>query len=104
MNKHFISKIIEKSGRIMKRFGSENSDSKKSNLITTGLILLSVVFLITGVILLLIEPIKRLNRQRISSEAINVIEEKIFSSEADEAEMTFVVPATGNEVSGEEFE
>ena len=104
MNKHFISKISEKSGRIMKQFGSKNSDRSKNNLITTGLILLSVVFLITGVVLLLIEPVKRLNRQRISGEALNAIEEKIFSSDADESEMTFVVPATGNEVNGEEYD
>ncbi|WP_034450412.1 class D sortase [Butyrivibrio sp. AE2032] len=104
MNKHFTLKIFEKSGRIMKEKYYGSKERSRSKAVSTGLIILSVVFLITGIILLLIEPIKRLNRQRISGEALNVIEQKIFESGADEAEMTFVVPATGNEVSGEEYD
>ena len=96
----FILKIGEKSGRIMKRIDQNKKSRSRKTAVNTVLIAIAAVLLIAGVILLLIEPIKRHNRKKISQEALTVISEKIEATE--EAEMTFTVPAAGNEVPGEE--
>ena len=75
----------------------------KSKAFQKGFIAFAVLLMIAGIILILFEPIKRLNRRRISNEALNAIEKKIEST-ADEAEMTFVVPKNGNEVEGEDYD
>lgn len=87
----------------MKKNESSSGSDPKRKAIKTSLIVLGAVLLITGLILLLIEPIKRLNRKKISNDALNSIEQKIIATE-DVAEMTYVVPATGNEVAGEEYD
>ena len=96
----FILKIGEKSGRIMKRtVQRKNSKSRKTS-VNIALIIIAAVLLIAGLILLMIEPVKRYNRKKISEDALTVISEKIEATE--EVEMTYTVPATGNEVAGEE--
>lgn len=75
----------------------------RSKALQKGFIAFAILLMIAGIILLLIEPIKRLNRRRISNEALNAIEKKIEST-SDEAEMTFVVPKNGNEVEGEGYD
>ena len=103
MKKLFILKIFGKFGQIMKNKDSSNGADPKRKAIKTCLIVIGAVLLITGLILLLIEPIKRLNRKKISNDALNSIEQKIIATE-DAAEMTYVVPVTGNEVAGEEYD
>ncbi len=80
-----------------------NSRSK-TTLVNAGLIILSAILLITGIVFLLIEPIKRLNRRRISDDALKAVESKIVSVDDKEPQMTFVVPRRGNEVEGEGFD
>lgn len=75
----------------------------KSKVLQRGFIAFAVLLMIAGIILLLIEPIKRMNRRRISGNALSAIEKKIEST-SDEAEMTFVVPKNGNEVEGEGYD
>ena len=96
----FILKIGEKSGRIMKRIDQRKKIKTRKKAVNMVLIAVAAVLLIAGVILLLIEPIKRHNRKKISQDALTVISEKIEATE--EAEMTYTVPAVGNEVPGEE--
>ena len=97
----FILKIGEKSGRIMKRVDQNRKSKSRKTAINTVLIVAAAVLLIAGVILLLIEPIKRHNRKKISEDALTVISEKIEATE-EEVEITYTVPAAGNEVAGEE--
>lgn len=117
MNKHFILKFLGKKGRIMKRFYSNNSSGSKKTAVSLTLILICVALLIAGVILLLIEPIKRYNRKKITSDAVSVIESDIAtaastttdtnsteSSDTTEPRITYIVPAKGNEVEGEEYD
>lgn len=102
MNKHIILKFFEKSGRIMKRIEVVKGSKTRSKTLNTTLILIGAVLLVAGIIFLLIEPIKRYNRQKMSQEALTVISEKIV--ETKESEMTYVVPAIGNEVEGEGYD
>lgn len=86
----------------MKRQSDKSKTGTKTSSISRILIVLAVVFFVAGVILLMIEPIKRHNRKKIAGEALDAITNKIES--ADGGEITFTVPATGNEVPGEERE
>ena len=88
----------------MKRLESSREQNDKHKTIRSGLIVLSCLLLVVGSILLLIDPIKRLNRKRISDDASNTIEKKIAASETDPVEMTYVVPVKGNEVEGEGYD
>lgn len=97
----FILKIGEKSGRIMKRVDQNRKSKSRKTAVNTVLIVAAAILLIAGVILLLIEPIKRHNRKKISEDALTVISEKIEATE-EEVEITYTVPAAGNEVAGEE--
>lgn len=97
----FILKIGEKSGRIMKRVDQNRKSKSRKTAVNTVLIVAAAILLIVGVILLLIEPIKRHNRKKISEDALTVISEKIEATE-EEVEITYTVPAEGNEVPGEE--
>ena len=96
----FILKIGEKSGRIMKRVDQNRKSKSRKTAINTVLIVAAAILLIAGVILLLIEPIKRHNRKKISEDALTAVSEKIEATE--EVEITYTVPAAGNEVAGEE--
>ena len=96
----FILKIGEKSVRIMKRIDQNRKNKSRKTAVNTVMVVVIALLLIAGVVLILIEPIKRYNRKKISSEALTVISEKIEAT--DEVEITYTVPATGNEVAGEE--
>ena len=96
----FILKIGEKSGRIMKRIDQHKKKKSRKTAVNVVMVVVIALLLIAGVILIMIEPIKRYNRKKISAEALTVISEKIEATE--EVEITYTVPATGNEVAGEE--
>ena len=96
----FILKIGEKSGRIMKRIDQNKKKKSRKTAVNVVMVVVIALLLIAGVILIMIEPIKRYNRKKISAEALTAISEKIEATE--EAEITYTVPATGNEVAGEE--
>ena len=82
---------------------SEAREKRKATRIV--LIALAITLLIVGIILLLIEPIKRMKRKKISTDALNYIELQIeASSTEEEPQMTYVVPRTGNEVEGEGYD
>ena len=100
----FILKIAENSGRIMKRIDQSKVSQSSDKKINPLLIAAGLILLITGLVLLAVEPIKRYNRKKIAEEALTAISENIEASESDESAMTYVVPATGNEVPGEEEE
>ena len=85
----------------MKRVDQNRKSKSRKTAINTVLIVAAAILLIAGVILLLIEPIKRHNRKKISEDALTVISEKIEATE-EEVEITYTVPAAGNEVAGEE--
>lgn len=116
MNKHFILKFSRKKGRIVKRIDSNSNLRSKRTAISIGLIILSVVLLVAGVILLLIEPIKRANRRKITDDALKTLESRMTTtepsvtdgtgetSETTAPEMTYVVPKRGNEVEGEGYD
>ena len=113
MNKHFTIKFSRKKGRIVKRIDSNSSPRSKKTAISIGLIIISVFLLIAGIILLLIDPIKRYNRRKITDDALKTLESKIAATEpevTDETmestapEMTYVVPRNGNEVEGEAYD
>ena len=88
----------------MKRIESRKTAAKKRDMIRSGLLILSIILLVTGVVLLLIDPIKRMNRRRISDSALEAFDQKIAQSETGETEWTYVVPRTGNEVEGEGYD
>lgn len=88
----------------MNRKPTSRKSGSNSNTISKLLIALAVILLIAGIVLLLIEPIKRHNRKKISSDALDIVASKIESSDPDRGEITYLVPATGNEVPGEEQE
>lgn len=89
----------------MKRIDTKVQPGSKRTAVSTGLIIFCVILLIAGIILILIEPIKRMNRRRISSDALKAVESKIISSEPEEEpQMTYVVPRRGNEVEGEGYD
>ncbi len=85
----------------MKRVDQNRKSKSRKTAVNTVLIVAAAILLIAGVILLLIEPIKRHNRKKISEDALTVISEKIEATE-EEVEITYTVPAAGNEVAGEE--
>ena len=89
---------------------TKSTNNKK---LTTGLIIAGAVLLVAGLVFLMIEPIKRHNRKKISSDALTEISEKIDSiataesadstiETTEEVRITYTVPAEGNEVPGEE--
>ncbi len=89
----------------MKKIDSNNKARAKRKATRTILIAFSIVLFIVGIILVMIEPIKRMNRKKISTEALDFIEHQIEASNpVEEPQMTYVVPRTGNEVEGEGYD
>jgi len=91
----------------MKRIFLNSKPASKRTMISTGLIIISVILLVAGIILIMIEPVKRFNRRRISDDALKTVESKIRTSESTESEepqMTYIVPRKGNEVAGEAYD
>ena len=74
-------------------FRKRNGDINWKNII---LILVALICLVVGIVLLLIDPIKNMKRQKITDDMMESIVEN--------SQSTFVVKSSGNEVSGEEFE
>ena len=74
-------------------FRKRNGDINWRNII---LLSIALICLVVGVILLLIDPINNMKRQKITDDMMESI---VNASQA-----TFVVKSSGNEVSGEEFE
>jgi len=88
----------------VKRLSTYRETGSKRISVSTILVFISIALLITGIILLLIEPIKRLNRKKISGDALKTIESKIAATEESVPQITYVVPARGNEVEGESYD
>jgi LPXTG-site transpeptidase (sortase) family protein len=74
-------------------FRKKNGDINWRNII---LILVALICLVVGVVLLLIDPIKNMKRQKVTDDMMESI--------VEQSQSTFVVKSSGNEVSGEEFE
>ena len=107
MNKHFILKFLGKKGRIVKRIIPKFRAGSKSTAVSISLIVLCVILLITGIILIMIEPIKRYYRRKITGDALKNVESKIESFNPENPEnprITYIVPARGNEVEGEGYD
>ncbi len=64
----------------MKRIEVIKGSKTRSKTLNMTLILIGAVLLVAGIIFLLIEPIKRYNRQKMSQEALTVISEKIIET------------------------
>ena len=89
----------------MKKIDSNNKARAKRKATRTILIAFSIVLFIVGIILVMIEPIKRMNRKKISTEALDFIEHQIEASNpVEEPQMTYVFSRTGNEVEGEGYD
>ena len=89
----------------MKKIDSNNEARANRKATRTVLIALGITLLIVGIILVMIEPIKRMKRKKISTDALNYIELQIEASNPEEEpQMTYVVPRTGNEVEGEGYD
>lgn len=74
----------------------------------TVLLIIAAVLISTGIVCLLIEPIKSLRRQKITSDALDAIASEITEGSmltmGDDAIITYVVPRDGNEVAGESYD
>ena len=60
----------------MKKIDSNNEARANRKATRTVLIALGITLLIVGIILVMIEPIKRMKRKKISTDALNYIEKK----------------------------
>lgn len=90
----------------------DHSKRKRAFLV---LMIFAGLLLLTGVGLLLVEPIKSMNREKITNDAMDVMAKQMSeavatagpSSDYDpdsDIEATFVVPRDGNEVAGEDID
>lgn len=72
------------------------------------LLVLAAVLILTGIVCLLIEPIRSWRRQKITSDALNAVSSEIARESlltmGDDAAITYVVPKDGNEVAGETYD
>ena len=72
------------------------------------LLILAAVLILTGIICLLIEPIKSWRRQKITSDALGAVASEITQESlltmGEDAVITYVVPKEGNEVAGESYD
>lgn len=72
------------------------------------LLIIASCLILAGIICLLIEPLKSLQRQKITSDALEIVESAITSGSLltvdEDTEITFVVPRDGNEVAGESYD
>ena len=87
----------------MKKVNTHKTQKARRKATRTVLLIFSLLLLVTGIVLILIDPIKRLNRNRITDEALREIERRMEET-VGASEMTFIVPATGNEVEGEAYD
>ena len=82
---------MENSARIMKRIDAHKGSKRTKKIINSGLLAISILLLVAGIILLLIEPIKRFNRKKISEEARVAISEKIEESDFNKIKMVIFI-------------
>ncbi|MBR6488084.1 MAG: sortase [Clostridiales bacterium] len=100
----------------MKKQTSDRKTSLKVNQrVFNVLLILGGILMLTGIALLAVEPIKTLNREKITDDAMEVMAERMsqviataptagdYDPDSD-IEMTFVVPRDGNEVAGEDID
>lgn len=87
----------------MKKVNTHKTQRARSKATRTVLLVFSLLLLVAGVVLLLIDPIKRMNRNRIADDALREMERRIEQT-IGASEMTYIVPATGNEVEGEAYD
>ncbi|MBO4242922.1 MAG: class D sortase [Clostridiales bacterium] len=66
------------------------------------LLFISILLLILGVVLLLVDPIKNFKRSRVADDGLQSVREQIELGE--NTEITFVVPRDGMEVNGESYD
>ncbi|MBQ4270275.1 MAG: hypothetical protein II718_00455 [Clostridiales bacterium] len=66
------------------------------------LLFISILLLILGVVLLLIDPIKNFKRSQVADEGLDAVRQQIELG--DDTEITFVVPRDGMEVTGESYD
>ncbi|MBO4459947.1 MAG: sortase [Clostridiales bacterium] len=80
----------------------------KNRGINTILLIVAVILILTGIICLLIDPIRSWRRQQITSDALEVIESGITEGSKltmeEDTVITYVVPRDGNEVAGESYD
>lgn len=65
------------------------------------LLILAILFLIVGVILLLVDPVKNYLRDKKTAEAVEIIQSQIM---LEDTQITFVVDANAYEINGEEYD
>lgn len=90
----------------------KKSESGKKNKKTDVLLILAILLFVIGLILLLIDPIRRHMREKKTEEGLNVIEAQISENivagvnteEGEIPEVTFIVPRDDNAVNGEEYD
>lgn len=75
---------------------------QKNRVLNTILTVVAVLLLVTGVALLVIEPIQNYFRNSVTKDALEVASTGI--AVGVETEITYIVPREGNEISGEEYE
>ncbi|MBR6880295.1 MAG: class D sortase [Clostridiales bacterium] len=80
---------------------NKNPEKRKKSKGDKILLIVAILFLIGGVALLLVDPIKNHIRNKKVDEITRQVEEQI---EFEDVEMTFVVPKDGLEVNGEEYD
>ncbi|MBE7070638.1 MAG: sortase [Ruminococcaceae bacterium] len=100
----------------MKKQATDRKKSTKVNpRVFTVLLILGGILMVTGIALLAVEPIKTMNREKITGDVIDVMAERMSQEIASAAssgaydpdsdiEVTFVVPRDGNEVAGEDID
>ena len=98
-----------------KHIDYSNNVSKKRNRIFLILMILAAILLLTGIGFLLVEPIRNINREKITDDAVNMMASQMsealvsagpsatYDPDSD-IEATFVVPRDGNEVPGEDYD
>ena len=79
---------------------------KKRNKVTVILLIVAGLFFVTGVIFLLIDPIRSWRRMQVTEDALTSIESLISENSVNHetTPMTIVVPRDGNEVAGESYD
>ena len=99
------NKIAEKYGlddNMSQYYATRREGKRKNRRISNFLLGLSVFFIIVAIVLLLIDPIKNRNREKTVEDAVEVIEEGLFTS--DIGGLTYVVPKDANKINGEEYD
>lgn len=79
------------------------ADNKKKRKID-WLLILAVILFMAGIVLLLIDPIKNMQRKKKINEVVNVIESQFSNPDTDNTEITYVVNINDFEINGEDYD